>query len=115
VSGVVREIGLFATQIDTPDNVRTFVGNSKIFGDTIQNYATNPHRRVDLELNAAGTLLAVRPSRHDDHYWDVYFAANEAIVAELSTAGYPVPAQALALVGHVVPPAVTSNPRAAAS
>jgi small conductance mechanosensitive channel len=32
----------------TPDNVQTFVGNNKIFSDTIQNFSTNPHRRVDL-------------------------------------------------------------------
>jgi small conductance mechanosensitive channel len=47
VEGTVREIGLFATTILTPDNVSTFVGNNKIFADTIQNYSTNPFRRVD--------------------------------------------------------------------
>jgi small conductance mechanosensitive channel len=30
-----------------PDNVVTFVGNNKIFSDTIQNYSANPFRRVD--------------------------------------------------------------------
>src|SRR5262245_17334384 len=48
VIGTVEEIGLFATTIDTGDNVRTFVGNNKIFGDTIQNFSANPYRRVDL-------------------------------------------------------------------
>jgi small conductance mechanosensitive channel len=48
VVGTVEEVGLFATTIDTPDNVRTFVGNNKIFGDTIQNFSANPYRRVDL-------------------------------------------------------------------
>ena len=48
--GTVREIGLFATAIDTPDNVRTVIGNAKIFGDNIQNFSTNPYRRVDLQL-----------------------------------------------------------------
>jgi small conductance mechanosensitive channel len=38
---------LFVTTINTPDNVQTFVGNNKIFGDTIQNYTTNPYRRVE--------------------------------------------------------------------
>lgn len=47
VTGVVHSIGLFATTIDTGDNVRTFIGNGKIFADTIQNYTTNPFRRVD--------------------------------------------------------------------
>jgi small conductance mechanosensitive channel len=48
VTGTVEAIGLFATIINTPDNVRTIVGNGKIFADTIQNFSANPHRRVDL-------------------------------------------------------------------
>ena len=45
--GTVKEIGLFATTIMTPDNVMTFVGNNKIFSDTIQNFSASPYRRVD--------------------------------------------------------------------
>jgi small conductance mechanosensitive channel len=48
VTGTVVEVGLFVTTLDTPDNVRTMVGNSKIFADTVQNFSTNPYRRVDL-------------------------------------------------------------------
>jgi small conductance mechanosensitive channel len=48
VVGVVREIGLFATAIDTPDNVRTYVGNNRLFSDNVQNYSANEYRRVDL-------------------------------------------------------------------
>ena len=48
VLGTVREIGLFVTTIDTLDNVRTYVGNNKLFSDSIQNFTTNPFRRVDL-------------------------------------------------------------------
>jgi small conductance mechanosensitive channel len=48
VTGTVAEIGLLATVINTPDNVRAIVGNGKILGDTIQNYSANPYRRVDL-------------------------------------------------------------------
>jgi small conductance mechanosensitive channel len=48
VTGTVQEIGLFASVINAPDNVRTIIGNNKIFSDTIQNYSANPHRRVDL-------------------------------------------------------------------
>jgi len=47
VEGTVKEIGLFATTILTPDNVSTFVGNNKIFGDTIFNYSASAYRRVD--------------------------------------------------------------------
>ncbi len=48
VLGNVREVGLFVTSIDTLDNVRTYVGNNKLFSDNIQNFAANPFRRVDL-------------------------------------------------------------------
>jgi small conductance mechanosensitive channel len=47
VTGTVREIGLFATTVNTPDNVMTGVGNNKIFSDNIQNFSANPYRRVD--------------------------------------------------------------------
>lgn len=53
VTGTVREIGLFATAIDQGDNVRAVVGNNKIFGDTIVNFDTNAHRRVDLGAQLA--------------------------------------------------------------
>jgi small conductance mechanosensitive channel len=48
VTGTVDAIGLFGTTINTPDNVRTIIGNNKIFSDTIQNFSANPYRRVDL-------------------------------------------------------------------
>ena len=53
VTGTVHEVGLFASSIDTLDNVRTIVGNAKIFGDVIQNFSTNPYRRVDLTAQLA--------------------------------------------------------------
>jgi small conductance mechanosensitive channel len=49
VLGTVHEIGLFVTTIDTLDNIRTYVGNSKIFSGNIQNFTVNPYRRVDLK------------------------------------------------------------------
>jgi small conductance mechanosensitive channel len=53
VTGTVKEIGLFGTAINTPDNVLTVVGNNKIFGDSIQNYSANPYRRVELKAQLA--------------------------------------------------------------
>jgi small conductance mechanosensitive channel len=53
VTGTVEEIGLFATTFSTPDNVKTMVGDGKIFGDTIQNFSANPYRRVDLTAQLA--------------------------------------------------------------
>jgi small conductance mechanosensitive channel len=47
VTGTVQEIGLFTTTLITPDNVKTVVGNNRLFADTIQNFSALPVRRVD--------------------------------------------------------------------
>jgi small conductance mechanosensitive channel len=129
IEGTVTEIGLFATTMLTPDNVATFVGNNKIFSDTIQNFTASPCRRVErtaqldhtvdvndairrlkdalakirnvekqpapdveiVDFTARGPVLAVRPYTHTDHYWQVYFDTNRAIVDTFGAAGYPVP------------------------
>jgi len=49
IVGTIREIGLFATILDTPDNVRTILGNNAVFSGTIRVYTANAHRRVDLQ------------------------------------------------------------------
>jgi small conductance mechanosensitive channel len=54
ITGTVEEVGLFVTTIDTPDNIRTFVGNNKLFSDNIQNFSTNPYRRVELSAQISG-------------------------------------------------------------
>jgi small conductance mechanosensitive channel len=54
ITGTVEEVGLFVTTVDTPDNVRTFVGNNKLFSDNIQNFSANPYRRVELSAQISG-------------------------------------------------------------
>jgi small conductance mechanosensitive channel len=53
VTGTVEEIGLFATTLNTPDNVKTIISNGKVFADTIQNFSANPYRRVELTAQLA--------------------------------------------------------------
>ena len=129
VTGDVREIGLLVTAVDTVDNIRVYVGNNKLFSDSIQNYSTNAYRRVDLkaqvahsvnpydaikrlaervaripnivanpapsvevlDFNAMGTVIAVRPFCNNNHYWQVYFDTNKAIVDVCSEANYALP------------------------
>ena len=55
VTGTVKEIGLFITAVNTPDNVLTLIGNGKIFSDNIQNYSANAFRRVELKCQLAGS------------------------------------------------------------
>lgn len=47
VSGTVKHIGLFTTEMATTDNKKIIVPNGKIFDDVITNYAGYPTRRVD--------------------------------------------------------------------
>ena len=50
ISGTVREIGLFATQIDTFDNIYITVPNSSIWSATIINNSRHQIRRMDLDI-----------------------------------------------------------------
>jgi small conductance mechanosensitive channel len=50
--GTVDEIDLFTTRMNTMDNRHLIVPNGSIFGSTIQNYTTNPIRRVDVSVGA---------------------------------------------------------------
>jgi small conductance mechanosensitive channel len=56
VTGTVDEVGLFVTTINTPDNIRTFVGNNAIFAGNVQNFSANPYRRVDLVAQLHGAV-----------------------------------------------------------
>jgi len=53
VSGKVQEIGLFVTALDTPDHIRIYVGNSRLFGDNIVNNSQHPERRVIVKVPLA--------------------------------------------------------------
>jgi len=51
--GVVKEIGIFATHLDTPDNVRVIISNGSVYGEKISNYTANEIRRVDLTVGVS--------------------------------------------------------------
>ena len=44
-----------------------------------------------LDIRLEGPVIAVRPYTHTDHYWQVYFDTNEAIVRVCQEAGWPAP------------------------
>ncbi|GAB5471517.1 MAG: small-conductance mechanosensitive channel MscS [Rhodospirillales bacterium] len=48
IAGTIAEIGLFTTEMDTPDNVRITVPNSQIWGQSITNFSHHPTRRLDI-------------------------------------------------------------------
>ena len=58
----------------------------------IPNAAQNPAPEINiLEFTPEGPKLAGRPYTHTDHYWQVYFDTNKAIVETFGAAGYPAP------------------------
>lgn len=50
IGGTVKALGLFGTEMATPDNVYIFVPNGKIWGSDIWNYSRHPHRRQDINV-----------------------------------------------------------------
>ncbi|WP_298429622.1 mechanosensitive ion channel family protein [Ottowia sp.] len=58
----------------------------------IPNVVAEPAPDIEiLEFTPEGPKLCVRPYTHTDHYWQVYFDTNKAIVETFGMAGYPVP------------------------
>jgi small conductance mechanosensitive channel len=53
VKGTVKEIQIFNTIIDTPDNVRIIIPNGQVTGGNILNYTANGTRRVDLAVGVS--------------------------------------------------------------
>ncbi len=53
VSGTVQSVGIFNTQLQTPDNRLVIVGNSAITGNPITNYSAFDTRRIDMIIGVA--------------------------------------------------------------
>lgn len=50
VTGTVKSLGLFATELSTPDNIYIFVPNSNLWNADIQNFSKNAERRQDVTV-----------------------------------------------------------------
>ena len=48
VAGVVEEIGIFTTELKSPDNKKIIVPNAKMTSDNIVNYTAKDMRRIDI-------------------------------------------------------------------
>ena len=53
VKGTVKEIQIFNTIVNTPDNIRVIIPNAQITGGNILNYTTNGTRRIDLVIGVS--------------------------------------------------------------
>ncbi len=50
VSGTVKDIQLFTSELATPDNVKVMVPNAQIYNGVIRNYSAYETRRIDLAV-----------------------------------------------------------------
>jgi len=88
-AGSVREIALFTTTLDTPDNVRIIVPNSSIFGSIIKNYNANDTRRVDLTVGIS----------YDDDIAKAIQIVDRVVKADARTLADPEPTIAVGGLG----------------
>ncbi len=51
MSGTVKEIQIFQTFLDTPDNKRVVIPNGQLSNNSLINYTRTPTRRIDMKFN----------------------------------------------------------------
>lgn len=51
ITGTVKAVTLFATEMATPDNVKIVVPNGTVWGGTVKNYGAYGTRRLELRFN----------------------------------------------------------------
>jgi small conductance mechanosensitive channel len=84
----VERTAQLAGGVDPLDAIQRF----KVAVAKIPNVLADPAPEVSLlDINLVGTVIAVRPYCHTDHYWQVYFDTNEAMVRVAQEAGWPAP------------------------
>jgi len=87
--GTVKEIGVFVTELATPDNVKIIIPNSSVFGDTIKNYSANDTRRIDLVMGIS----------YDDDIAKAIDTINQVLGKESRLLSEPAPTVAVAELG----------------
>jgi small conductance mechanosensitive channel len=84
----VERTAQLAGSVDPIDAIARF----KAAVAKIPNVASGPAPEINLfDMNLNGPVISVRPYTHNDHYWQVYFDTNEAIVRTCVEAGWPAP------------------------
>jgi small conductance mechanosensitive channel len=102
VSGIVEEIGIFTTELKSPDNKKIIVPNAKATADNIINYSANDQRRIDMvagvsysddleKVADSSVNFAVRPWVKTSEYWDVFFSTQEKIKKRFDAEGITIP------------------------
>jgi small conductance mechanosensitive channel len=87
----VERTAQLAGGVDAVDAIQRF----KAAVAAIPNVVKSPAPEVNvLDINLVGPVISVRPYCHTDHYWQVYFDTNEAILRVAKEAGWPAPTPA---------------------
>ena len=82
-TGKVVEIGLFTTNLDTPQNLRIIIPNSQVFGSTIENFGFHDTRRADVIV---GTEYSADLEKTRETLW----AAVAAVEKKLESGSHAV-------------------------
>jgi small conductance mechanosensitive channel len=84
----VERVAQLAGSVDPLEAIERF----KAAVAKIPNVSTTQPMEVNvLDINLVGPVISVRPYTHTDHYWQVYFDTNEAIIRTCKEAGWPAP------------------------
>jgi small conductance mechanosensitive channel len=84
----VERVAQLANGVDPLEAIERF----KRAVAAIPNISKTKPPEVDLlDLKPEGPQISVRPYTHNDHYWQVYFDTNAAIVKVCQEAGWPIP------------------------
>ena len=84
----VERVAQLAGGVDPLQAIALF----KVAVAKIPNVSTSPAPEINLlDMNLNGPVISVRPYTHTNHYWQVYFDTNEAIVRTCQEAGWPAP------------------------
>jgi small conductance mechanosensitive channel len=85
-AGTVKEIGVFSTTLNSPDNVRITVPNSAIYGAIIKNFSANDTRRIDMVMGVS----------YDDHLGKAMDTIRRVVVSDPRVLNDPEPVIAVA-------------------
>jgi len=85
----LRRVDLTA-QLHYSVNVADAIARLTAKVQTIPNVSSDTPPVIEIStFTEFGPVLVVRPFTHTDHYWQVYFDTNKAIVAVAGEAGFP--------------------------
>jgi small conductance mechanosensitive channel len=88
-AGSVTEIGIFATTLKSPDNVKIVVPNSQIYGATISNFNGYETRRVDMVMGIS----------YDDNIQTAMDTIRRIVTADKRVLADPAPQIAVSNLG----------------